>query len=160
MPKFVIRRIQKERCAEVHAFYLQLLDNTFSGFPENALRRYRDDWTEELIRERSEDSRRVMVIADGEDERLAGFLFGAPPDGGVATMIWLAVRPDLRGKGLGRRLVETAFVEYGRMGCHKVRVFAKTSDAVCFYKKLGMKVEGKHPKHWWRQDFWSLGKFL
>lgn len=65
---------------------------------------------------------------------------------------YLAAAPELRGRGLGRRMLEAAEAELRRLGCPKVnlQVRAHNRDAVGFYERLGYAVE----------DRVSLGKRL
>lgn len=157
MSRLEIRRMEFEDIAAVRALYVHLLGDTFSQFPDQALEVYKRDWTEDLIAERLQDTRRALAVAADSADGPVGYVLGAPPDGGVASVIWLAISRDRRGQGIGRALMETVRAEYQRMGCHKLRLFAKTRDAVQFYRKFGMIVEGDHPNYWWRQHFWSLG---
>lgn len=128
-------------------------------FHDEILLHYRKLLTDEEIGRRSQDERHVLLAArrDGEME---GILIGTPPEGGVATILWLLVSAKCRREGIGKSLFEAGCRRFRSMGCHKVKLTAPTSDAVRFYEKQGMAVEGFHPNHWWHLDFWSMGKNL
>ena len=140
----------------------QLLTHVASeelGFPEEALRHYRETWTDEEIAQRAQ-SQEYVLLAARKDGELIGILIGTPPEGGVGTVPWLLVSPKCRGQGIGNRMFDEACSRYRAMGCHKVKLTAPNKRAVRFYEKQGMRVEGFHANHWWRLDFWALGKNL
>jgi len=128
-------------------------------FHDEILLHYRRTLTDEEICRRTEDENHLL-LAVRKDGEIEGVLIGTPPEGGVGTILWLLVSAGCRGQGLGKGLFEAGCSRYRSMGCHKIKLTAPTSDAVRFYKKQGMAIEGFHPDHWWRLDFWSLGKKL
>ena len=129
------------------------------GFSSVALDHFSQSFTDEELVRRIQCPGTPVFIAMKND-CLAGVLIGSLPEGGVGTIIWLIVFSGFRGIGLGKDLFEKACKAYSSMGCHKVKLTASTPEAVRFYEKLGMSVEGQHNNHWWMLDFWSLGKLL
>jgi ribosomal protein S18 acetylase RimI-like enzyme len=129
------------------------------GFPSVALEHFRQSFTDRQLAKRIKSSDGPIFIAS-KNGCLAGVLVGSLPEGGVGTIIWLIVSSEFRGLGAGKALFKQACKTYHSMGCHKVKLTATTPEAVKFYKKLGMSVEGQHISHWWMLDFWSLGKLL
>lgn len=129
------------------------------GFSEEILLHYRAILTDDELVRRSEDKRHLLLAAR-KDGEMAGVLIGMPPEGGVATIMWLIVSARCRGEGVGKSLFEAGCSHFRTMGCHKVKLTAPTIEAVHFYEKQGMVQEGFHPNHWWHLNFWSLGKVL
>lgn len=129
------------------------------SFPSKALEHFRQTFTDEELYKRIKCPNTPIFIASNNG-RPAGVLLGSSPEGGIGTIIWLIVSNETRGLGLGKGLFKQACKAYKSMGCHKIKLTATTLDAVKFYEKLGMSVEGRHLCHWWRLDFWSLGKLL
>ena len=81
-------------------------------------------------------------LALWRDGALAGTLLLIAPDPeGGATLRQMAIRPDLAGRGLGRRLVLHAERELLSAGLRRVRLAAR-QDAVGFYVRLGYETEG------------------
>jgi GNAT superfamily N-acetyltransferase len=156
-----LRKLVPADASSIRALYLALLGGTFTNFSVQAIESYTADWTPELIADRATAGRFVMHGAFNDEAQAVGLLFGAPPEiTGVGTIIWLGIGDGLRGTGLGTRLMQAAFEDYRARGCHKVKIYTETETARQFYEKLGMQVEGFHPRHWWQVDFWSLGMQL
>ena len=69
---------------------------------------------------------------------LYGFTWG---DWLEIKLVW--VRPDHRGRGLGRRLVETAEAEARARGCHSAWLDSYSFQAPGMYEKLGYRAFGR-----------------
>jgi ribosomal protein S18 acetylase RimI-like enzyme len=63
-------------------------------------------------------------------------------DGGTARMRQVAVSPEARGNGIGRRLVLESEAEARRRGAVRMILHARQT-AVAFYERLGYGVDGK-----------------
>lgn len=156
-PETVIRSIRAEDAPALRSLYLDLLGGTFLNFPPEAIAAYTEDWTIPLLEQRALAARHLLLGGFSNDGRAEGLLFGAVPDGGVGTIIWLGVAEAWRNQGLGGTLLTQAFEGYRQRGCHKVKVYTETPAAKRFYERMGMTTEGFHPRHWYGVDFWSLG---
>lgn len=73
-------------------------------------------------------------------------------DGHRGWVYYLAVAPDRRREGLGRRLMDAAEVWLRGRGAPKLQLMVRTSngDALGFYEALGLE----------RQEVTTLGRFL
>jgi ribosomal protein S18 acetylase RimI-like enzyme len=81
----------------------------------------------------------LVAILDG---RLVGAVM-AGFDGVRGWIYHLAVEPDVRRRGIGRRLIRAAESGLSKLGCPKVnlQVRASNPDVVEFYRTLGYQVE-------------------
>lgn len=70
-------------------------------------------------------------VAAGEDDRpLAYAIYGPTPmTDGTFDLYWIATRPDLRGKGVGKRLLEDVERDVLERGGHLVRIETSAQDA-------------------------------
>ena len=85
------------------------------------------------------DERTVLVT--NTDDGLAGFVSVAPSsgDGFDGYIEHIHVRPDLKGAGIGRRLLAEAADRLIAMGCGSayLLVFDGNREAIRFYERLG-----------------------
>jgi len=87
-------------------------------------------------------------------------MFGGAIDGGVAHVAWIVVDSEVRGRGIGERLMEATFTQYRERGAHKVVLYTETEAARRFYEGVGMQLEGTHPNHWWKLKHYCFGRLL
>ena len=76
----------------------------------------------------------LVTGEDGDDQRLMGFA-AVRRDGYI---LFLAVAPEFRGEGVGKRLVSQVADEHDSVTCH---ARASNENALGFYKHLGFEVE-------------------
>lgn len=101
------------------------------------------DWqwrkARDLLGELDGDRSDVLVMED-EDGTVAGFITArADPDTKIGRILHLAVRPDVRGMGLGRRLISSAIDHLKREGMSHVRIETLEQNTACthLYPSLG-----------------------
>ncbi len=100
----------------------------------------------EFVKSQSARERIWLVERDGQ---MAGSIAIVDAGEGRAQLRWLLLHPDLRGYGLGRRLVEDA-IDFSRaQGYHTLFLWTVTNVAVAvgLYKSLGFRLteEAVHP---------------
>lgn len=116
-----------------------LYESNFAGFVADApfLARRR-----QALREAARDPAQEVLVLDA-DGRLAGFVwlvmeidYRGRRQGEVAAIY---VKPQWRGRGLGRMLMEEAEAVFRHWGCHSVQlmVTARNEAAVGLYRSLG-----------------------
>lgn len=159
-PRFIVEKMGANDVPAAVRLFEQILEENFAVLPGEARRQYRAAWGAAALRRRLERGAGLSLIARPAAGPPLGLAFGAPPEAGVATVVWLLVAADHRGRGVGRALLEESCRHYRGTGCHKLKLTAPSEAARDFYVHLGMTVEGFHPRHWWGCDFWSLGLAL
>lgn len=84
-------------------------------------------------------------LAETEDGRLAGFLIGfvSPDQADVAYCHLIATNPNLRRRGLGRRLYERFFDDARAAGRHTVTAITWPANraSIAFHRALGFVVQ-------------------
>lgn len=92
---------------------------------------------EQLIAEK--DDLHLVALAGG---RVVGCLVLTPLSDGAVQMRQVAVEPDWRGKGVGKRLVEMSEAIARQRGFREIVLHARET-AVDFYLKQGYQVRGE-----------------
>jgi len=87
------------------------------------------------------DSTDGFVVAEDDGRVVGAMMVGY--DGHRGWINYLAVEPDRRGGGLGRRMVEHAEAWLRAQGCPKLnlQVRATNTDVLAFYEALGYEVD-------------------
>jgi GNAT superfamily N-acetyltransferase len=159
MGDIVCRRPISNEAAALCTVIKQILNTSFSTFPQEAIADYLEPWTPDVVISRLERDDDILIAAFAGDE-ITGLVSGTAPEGGVGTVVWLLVDAPWRGQNVGRALYHAACDAYRALGAHKMKLTAPSERAKCFYESCGMRVEGVHPEHWYRLDFISLGTAL
>lgn len=143
----------------VQLFFQTILDTSFPMISLEGLQAYKKSWTEQSLKTRIQLNADLLFLAwDGSMP--IGLVSGPSPEGGVGTIIWMLVSENYRNKKIGKHLLLHACQFYQHLGCHKLKLTAPSERAKEFYLKQGMILEGFHPNHWWKTDFWSLSKII
>lgn len=80
---------------------------------------------------------------------------------GVAYIGTLIVAKNMRGNGVGKKLMNETEEIAKSNSAHKLYLqTGKTWDSIPFYERLGYKITGELPNHYFHQDFVELTKFL
>ena len=97
-----------------------------------------EDWAATTIGRGGFEPWQMQLAVDGE-EVVGAALFGVYPDGGWVNQ--LAVRSSHRGRGLGRALLQHAFVSSFDRGAGRARLVTDSrTGALGLYKRVGMHV--------------------
>ena len=102
------------------------------------------------IRRKLQIQREMFLVATKEG-RVVGSVMGGY-DGHRGWVNYLAVHPDQRRGGLGRRLMDVLESRLRELGCPKINLQVRTGnqDVIEFYKNVGFKLD----------DVVSMGKRL
>lgn len=87
---------------------------------------------------------RELLFVAVMDSRVVGTVMGGY-DGHRGWVYLLAVAPELRGKGIGKALMQRLETEFDQRGCPKVnlQVRGDNPDVVTFYEAIGYRVEDR-----------------
>jgi GNAT superfamily N-acetyltransferase len=85
----------------------------------------------------------AIFVRDGTGELMAGLHGWTWGGTGFVRTLW--VRDDLRGRGVGARLLRAAEREAARRGCREMQLDTHTYQAPRFYRRLGYEQIGELP---------------
>ena len=150
----VVRRVRADEWAALRDLRLRALADAplaFSTTTDEA--RQRDDaWWREAARRGAEDEDWATFVAT-EGERLVGMATGHYPteqhhpidDPALPSLMQMWVSPDLRRRGLGRRLVDAvgSWAETRGAAVLRLGVTASEKGSVAFYESLGFRDTGR-----------------
>jgi len=74
------------------------------------------------------------------DEKILGYIIGHPEDGS-ALLISMAIDPNFRRKGIGRKLLNTLLDHFQKKKIKEIILHVRTKNkpAINFYEKMGFK---------------------
>jgi amino-acid N-acetyltransferase len=96
------------------------------------------------------DALREFLVAENDERRLVGCAATDVFWADLAEIKSVAVAPELRGQGVGRRLVEAAVADAERLGIRRLFTLTYERD---FFAKLGFKTVDRDtlPEKVWRE---------
>lgn len=96
-------------------------------------------------------SRSGAVRLVDRDQQLAGCVALTEEAKGLGRIRWVVLRPELRGSGLGRRLVGELVEEARALGWRTLQLetFSALTAAARIYRDAGFVVVSEHERHDW-----------
>lgn len=98
-----------------------------------------DSYRDEFFRQLCLDNREYLLVARA-GERLLGYVM-AENNGAAVEIISLAVHPDYRGLGLGKKLMQRLLARLRRMGTSRALLMVRADNPVAqnLYRRLGFR---------------------
>jgi ribosomal protein S18 acetylase RimI-like enzyme len=161
MRYFKIERINLEDWDEFYTFFLKMMREDFPEFPESG-KKYLLEGKYANLRflDKVKKGKLGIIVVKDDQQKLSGFLVFEPDIGGVIFLNWVVVVKEVRGQGLGRRLIEEWEKGVKQSSFHKLVVSTTDKNNLGFYQKLGYKLEGVLKKDHWGKDKYLLGKII
>lgn len=154
----IIEKLKKENAKGLSHLFLDIFDEMASVFPKKAISAFKSENSESEIKRLMQRDNWLYLIARDGDSIVGvahGYIYG-----GVFYLMWIGVRKDLRGGGMGRALLQGLEKEVAK-SCHKIQLISATGlGALGFYEKNGYKEECILKNAWWGVDYHYLGKTL
>lgn len=145
-----------------HNLHITLSDEDAAGiaaFIHGRIKAFNDAHSPAHRAARADGLHPLLVVARDGDDNVVGGLIAATYWGWLdVDDLWVA--EEVRGRGLGRRLLRTAEREARARGCSRARLTTYSFQARAFYEKEGYGVVGAledYPPgetyYWMRKDF-------
>lgn len=99
----------------------------------------------------------TLLIALNNNE-IIGYLIADLPYGGVASIIWLAVKDKFQRQGIGSLLLKKYETIAKRKGAHKTTLLVTNKENIHFYKKNNYQLAVFIPQLYFKIDSWWLYK--
>jgi len=139
-----IRPLRLRDVRRLHRLFLRALDSDFSYFPPGYVRQVKlQNSPTNLLRAWFDRRRLILVAVRGRQP--VGFAFSAAHRDKIGHLYWLYVDPDLRGKRVGRDLLQLSLDGMQRRGMHSVELVTYNFDG--YYKKHGFYHRGTSKLH-------------
>lgn len=132
--KFRIRKIKKTEFIKLRNLFKKALYEDFSYFPGEYLDQVnQQNTTLKLMKALFSKHRLVMGLFDGSS--LVGYVIASTKDPRENFIFWLYVKHELRGQGLGKKLMNSALNLMKERGAKNI--YLMTHQLQDFYKALG-----------------------
>lgn len=107
-----------------------------------------DSYREEFFRRLCLDNRELLLVARA-GQRLLGYVMGEWQQGAV-EIISLAVHPESRGQGVGRKLLHRLLVRVARAGVDRIFLMVRADNqvAINLYRSLGFRRVRRVPTYY------------
>lgn len=161
----VIEQLQANDLEAFWQVFKKVLENDFPGYSQKVIDFFLyKAYSQANFRYWLETNWKIVFIAKKnlplwEKGKIAGFVVLDRPYGGVCFVRWLGVLKEERKKGIGKRLIKASIDFALDYGCHKIELAAQP-NAKKFYKKIGLKLEGKRDLSYFGIDQYIFGMVL
>lgn len=143
---------------EFYDFFANSLKNDFPHLSKKALEFYLNEgYSKEVLRAQFQENRRKIFLAR-YDKDIVGYLLSLQDWGGINIGLWLAVKKDFRGKGIGKDILD--FWEKDSIAKNHALFLYTSKHNRKFYKHLGFSEAGKLPNFWYNNDYFVYFKHI
>lgn len=133
------RKAEKSDLPDINAMMEALIDEIYIKEPEHVREVLKANFTGKALDETMQDSQATLFVVEREGE-VRGFLFGWLFFN-TFTIYWIYCRPECRGKGAIKFLLEYVQEKLVEAGCYKMEMwaYAEHNRFLNFAHKLGFK---------------------
>ena len=142
-----VRRIRRDEPEALRDVRLRALADSPSAFGSTLAREeaYGDDLWEERARACAAGDGAATFLAVDGDQRV-GMVTALATGGGLVELVGMWTAPEVRGRGVGARLVEAVIGWAGEVGAERVELWVTRGNepAERLYRRLGFEPTGDH----------------
>ena len=153
-----IRIISETDVEKFHKVFSLVLSEGFPEYSSELIKFFVEkDFSATLVSQKMKDGT-YSILAAEEKNQIVGFLVFEKLYGGVSYCPWLGVIKEMRGRGVGKTLVEKWEEEIKKIGGHKLMMMTQANINRKIFTKYGFTEEGHEEKSWFGLDAWVFGK--
>lgn len=145
-------KIESLKKSDIHIFrklLLEIFNNGFEYYPENARRYNKNHWDKFRIEKYLKNSDILMLVSREGNEAI-GYLIGKYYYRlNKSSILWLGVRKDYREKGVGSKLEKSWEVWSRLKGARVLKASTANFENTKFYESLGFQKSLKIVKNDW-----------
>jgi len=156
----MVKIVEEKELEKFHQLFSQVLREGFPEYPSRLIEFFiNNDFSFENLKKQLE-KKEITILMDEEVNGLLGFLLYEKPYGGVSYCAWVGVLKGVRGKGIGRKLMEEWEKQILALGGHKLMLLTQSQINRNIFPRYGFKEEGCEEKSWFGLDAWIFGKII
>lgn len=153
MAKAEIHKIKISHLRPLRKQFIKAAHSSFSYLPNNELDRVIKDNNLVHLGISWAHPKRIM-LGLSKRKKLCGYAIGSFDNKGTASLFWLYIVPNLRGKGEGHTLLYRFIDRVEQKGCKKLTLSTHTHQD--YYKKHGFETISKEVLHGVPMDIMRL----
>lgn len=153
MPKAEIHKIKIRHLRPLREQFVKAAHSSFAYLPNNELDRVINDNNLVHLGVSWAHPKRIM-LGLSKRKKLCGYAIGSFDGHGTASLFWLYVDPDIRGRGEGYLLLRSFVEQVRKRGCRRLTLSTHTHQN--YYKKHGFETIKKEVLHGVPMDIMKL----
>lgn len=146
-----IERLKKKYAPTFRKLYLKILKEGFEYYPPQAQKYNSEYWSVDRLERYLLTKNRLLLMAFKDDVPV-GYLIGKLYKSGNCSILWMGVLKDLRGQGIGKKLVNYWENWAIKSGGKLLRASTANFDNEKFYVGLGFKKSKNIERNDWGME--------
>lgn len=159
-PIKMVRFLEEKELVIFHKLFSTILREGFPEYPVPLIDFFiNNDFSVDSLGKMISE-KEISILIDEEVSGFVGFLLFEKLYGGVSYCAWIGILKEMRGRGIGRKLVEEWEKQILLEGGHRLTLITQSQTNRQIFPRFGFKEEGLEEKSWFGLDAWIFGKVI